>query len=76
MDTIDITALRAELCGRKGQWAAIARAGPFDYSWVVRFSRGEIVEPRQAKLVRLRKAMDEIPLPPQPIEHDPTQAAA
>jgi hypothetical protein len=64
MDTPDITALRAELNGRKGQWAAIARAGEFDYSWVVRFSRGAIAEPRLSKLQRLRTAMDNTPQPP------------
>lgn len=58
MNAPDIPALRAELVARKGQWAAIARSGDFDYSWLVRFARGLIAEPKLSKLARLRGAMD------------------
>lgn len=60
MTTPDIPALRAAVASRKGQWAAIARAGPFDYSWVVRFARGDIAEPKLSKLTRLHKTLDEL----------------
>lgn len=61
MQAPDIPALRAEVASRKGQWAAIARAGPFDYSWVVRFARGDIAEPKLSKLGRLGEVLDELP---------------
>lgn len=61
METPDISALRAEVAARKGQWAAIARVGEFDYSWVVRFARGDIAEPRLSKLHRMRDALDRLP---------------
>lgn len=61
MDNPDISALRAEVAARKGQWAAIARVGQFDYSWVVRFAQGRIAEPRLSKLQRMRETLDQLP---------------
>jgi hypothetical protein len=61
MQTPDIPALRAEVQARKGQWAQLARFGEFDYSWMVRFARGDIAEPKLSKLVRLRETLDAIP---------------
>lgn len=63
MQSPDIEALRAEVAARKGQWAEIARAGAFDYSWTVRFARGEIAEPKLSKLARLRAALDAVSPP-------------
>lgn len=62
MDPTDISALRAEVNARKGQWAAIARVGDLDYSWVVRFARGAIAEPRLSRLAHLRHTLDRLPI--------------
>lgn len=61
MNTPDIPALRAEVNARKGQWAALARKGAFDYSWFVRFANGDIAEPKLSKLTRLRETLDSLP---------------
>jgi hypothetical protein len=53
----DIDALRAQVLARKGQWGVIARAGEFDYSWLVRFAGGLIAEPKISKLIRLRDTL-------------------
>lgn len=58
----DIEALRAEVTARKGQWAALARVGSIDYSWVVRFANGDIEEPRLKRLQLLRETLDKLPL--------------
>lgn len=67
MEASDIHALRAEVAARKGQWATIARLGEFDYSWVIRFSRGEVAEPRLSRLEKLREVLEQLPAqgPPQ-----------
>lgn len=66
MTTPDIPALRAEVNARKGQWAALARKGEFDYSWFVRFAKGDIAEPKLSKLARLRETLDSLPAQGQP----------
>jgi hypothetical protein len=66
MDQTDINALRAEVASRKGQWAAIARLGDFDYSWVLRFSDGSIAEPRLSRLEKLREVLQRLPADPRP----------
>jgi hypothetical protein len=66
MDQTDISALRAEVAARKGQWAAIARLGDFDYSWVLRFSTGKVAEPRLSRLEKLREVLDRLPADPRP----------
>src|SRR5579859_7004292 len=66
MNAPDIPALRAEVIARKGQWAALARVGELDYSWVVRFARGPIAEPRLSRLQTLRDALDRLPIDARP----------
>jgi hypothetical protein len=66
MEASDIQALRAEVVARKGQWAAIARLGEFDYSWVIRFSRGEVAEPRLSRLEKLREVLERLPADARP----------
>lgn len=61
MQTPNIPALRAEVNARKGQWAAIARKGEFDYSWLVRFAKGSIAEPKLSKLARLHDTLADLP---------------
>lgn len=64
MNTIDIQALRERLNQHKGLWAAIAREGEFDYSWVLRFADGRICEPRMGRLTKLAEILDRLPPPP------------
>lgn len=66
MDYPDIQSLRNEVMARKGQWAALARVGEFEYSWVVRFARGAIAEPKLSKLQRIREALDRLPIEARP----------
>jgi hypothetical protein len=66
MKVPNIDALREEVLARKGQWAALARVGDLDYSWVVRFARGDIAEPRISRLLTVRKALDRLPIEARP----------
>jgi hypothetical protein len=66
MQTPDIEALRAEVNARKGQWAALARVGGFDYSWLIRFARGDVAEPRMSRLQKTREALDRLPVEAKP----------
>jgi hypothetical protein len=66
MQTPDIEALRAEVIARKGQWAALARVGGYDYSWLLRFAQGKVAEPRMRRLVAVRESLDRLPIEARP----------
>jgi len=66
MKVPNIDALREEVLARKGQWAALARVGDLDYSWVVRFARGDIAVGFIVAVLALGHSLDRLPIEARP----------
>lgn len=69
MSSAFITAARAALDARRGEWPALCAESGLSYWWVTKFAQGRIAEPGVSKIERLQDYFAKHPLAASPAQN-------